>query len=74
VGRFYYKSKHYRAALARFQGVLHGYEDVLEPKGREEIEALAVACKEKLVASGAEGEGERPRVLPMESGFGGDLF
>ena len=74
VGRFYYKSKHYRAALARFQGVLNGYEDVLELEGRQEIEALAVACKEKLAASGTQGEGERPRVLPMDSGFGGDLF
>jgi len=53
---------------------LNGYEDVLEPKGREEIEALAVVCKEKLAGSGTEGEGERPRVLPMDSGFGGDLF
>jgi outer membrane protein assembly factor BamD len=74
VGRFYYKSKHYRAALARFQGVLNGYEDVLEPKGREEIEALAVACKEKLAVSGSEKEGERTRVLPMDTGFGGGIF
>ncbi len=75
VGRFYYKSKHYQAALARFQGVLNGYEDVLEPKGREEIEALALACKEKLAASGTEKEGERTKVLPLESGYrGGDVF
>jgi outer membrane protein assembly factor BamD len=74
VGRFYYKSKHYRAALARFQGVLRGYEDVLEPEGRQEIEALAVACKEKLAAGSAEGEGGRPSAIPMDSGFGGGLF
>lgn len=75
VGRFYYKSKHYQAALARFQGVLNGYEDVLEPKGREEIEALALACKEKLAASGTDKEGERPKALPLDSGLrGGDVF
>jgi outer membrane protein assembly factor BamD len=71
VGRFYYKSKHYQAALGRFQGVLTGYEDVLEPRGREEIEALALGCKEKLAASGAEKDGERTKALPLDSGFGG---
>lgn len=70
VGRFYYKSEQYRAALGRFEGVLHGYEDVLEPRGRQEIEALAVICKEKLAVSGNASERDRPVRLPTESGFG----
>ncbi len=48
VGRFYYKSKYYGAALARFEGVLAGYDDVLPSDTQEELEKLIVACKEKL--------------------------
>jgi outer membrane protein assembly factor BamD len=71
VGRFYYKSKHYRAALARFQKLLNGYEDVLEPSGRQEIEALAVACREQLALKGGEesNEDQVPRA-PLPGPFG----
>ncbi len=48
VGRFYYKSKHYGAALARFEGVLVGYNDVLTLDTKREVEKLILACKEKL--------------------------
>ena len=48
VGRFYYKSKHYSAALGRFEGVLTGYMDVLSPNTRREVERLIIACKAQL--------------------------
>lgn len=48
VGRFYYKSKYYGAALARFESVLAGYDDVLPSDTQKEVEKLIVACKEKL--------------------------
>jgi outer membrane protein assembly factor BamD len=73
VGRFYYKSKHYRAALGRLQKVLEAYEDVLKPSGRQEIEALAVACREKLALMGGEAresnEDRTPRA-PVSGGMG----
>ena len=48
VGRFYYKSKHYSAALGRFEGILTGYMDVLPSNTRREIERLIIACRAKL--------------------------
>ena len=48
VGRFYYKSKHYGAALGRFEGVLTGYMDVLPSETQREVERLIMACKAKL--------------------------
>jgi outer membrane protein assembly factor BamD len=48
VGRFYYKSKQYSAALGRFEGVLTGYMDVLPSKTQREVERLIIACKAKL--------------------------
>jgi len=48
VGRFYYKSEHYSAALGRFEGVLTGYMDVLPPNTQRELERLIIACKAKL--------------------------
>jgi len=48
VGRFYYKSEHYSAALGRFEGVLTGYMDVLPPNTQREVERLIIACKAKL--------------------------
>lgn len=48
VGRFYYKSKKYSAALGRFEGVLTGYMDVLPSKTQREVERLIIACKAKL--------------------------
>ena len=48
VGRFYYKSKHYSAALGRFEGVLTGYMDVLSPNTRREVERLIISCRAKL--------------------------
>jgi outer membrane protein assembly factor BamD len=48
VARFYYKSEHYRAALARFQGALDTYYDVINSDTQQEVEQLILACKEKL--------------------------
>ncbi|UCG21227.1 MAG: outer membrane protein assembly factor BamD [Deltaproteobacteria bacterium] len=48
VGRFYYKSKHYSAALGRFEGVLTDYMDVLPPKTQRELERLIMACRAQL--------------------------
>ena len=48
VARFYYKSKHYSAALGRFEGVLTNYVDVLPPKTQREVEKFIVACRAKL--------------------------
>jgi len=48
VGRFYYKSKHYSAALGRFEGLLTGYMDVLPPSTQREVEKLIIACRAKL--------------------------
>jgi outer membrane protein assembly factor BamD len=48
VGRFYYKSKYYRAALGRFEDVLTGYMDVLPPDTQREVEKLITACTAKL--------------------------
>lgn len=71
VGRFYYKSEHYRAALARFKGVLDDYGDVCEPGQLRQIQELIVACKEKLVDMEASEEGvkDRPSATPMDSMF-----
>jgi outer membrane protein assembly factor BamD len=51
VGRFYFKSKHYSAALGRFEGVLTGYIDVLPSKTRKELEKLIMGCRAKLSES-----------------------
>lgn len=48
VGRFYYKAKHYSAALGRFEGVLTGYMDVLPSSTQRELEKLIIACRAKL--------------------------
>ena len=48
VGRFYYKSKHYSAALGRLEGVLTGYMDVLSPSTQREVEKLIIGCRAKL--------------------------
>jgi outer membrane protein assembly factor BamD len=74
VGRFYYKSKYYRAALGRLEGVLSDYRDILEPDTRTRVESLVFACKEKL-ASRPESEDRRggpPSAPQSRSGFGGD--
>ena len=48
VGRFYYNSEYYKAALGRFEGVLTGYVDVLPPQTQRELERLITACTAKL--------------------------
>jgi outer membrane protein assembly factor BamD len=48
VARFYFKSKHYEAALGRFEDLLAGYNDVLSPNTRKEVKKLIVACRERL--------------------------
>jgi outer membrane protein assembly factor BamD len=55
VAKFYFKSKHYEAALGRFKGVLAGYRDVLPLDKRKEVENLVLACKEKLSEQIGEG-------------------
>ena len=48
VANFYYKSKHYRAALDRFEIVLTDYQDVISLETRREVEELVVVCTEKI--------------------------
>ena len=48
VANFYYKSKHYRAALNRFEGLLAGYSDVLSSDKQSQVNKLILACKEQL--------------------------
>jgi len=48
VARFYLKSKHYEAALGRFEGLLEGYNDVLSSSTRKEVNKLVGACEERL--------------------------
>jgi outer membrane protein assembly factor BamD len=48
VGRFYYKSKHYKAALGRFQIVLAYYRDTLTSEEQQEVDGFIVGCKENL--------------------------
>ncbi len=54
VGRFYFKSKHYKAALARFKSILT-YADV--GIHREALQYIA-ACKEKLAGDAANAEAD----------------
>ena len=54
IGRFYYKSKHYGAALTRFEGILTGYIDVIPSETQRELDKLIMACKEKLLEKKAE--------------------
>ena len=48
VARFYYNSKHYKAALTRFQLVLTDYSDVISSAIHQEVEELVVICKQKV--------------------------
>ena len=48
VARFYYKSKHYKAALARFEILLADYNDVIPSETRREIEELMTICKRRV--------------------------
>ena len=48
VANFYYKSKHYRAALTRFEAVLAGYSDVISSDKQSQVKKLILACKEQL--------------------------
>jgi outer membrane protein assembly factor BamD len=51
VGQFYYKSKHYKAALHRFESVLSNYPDVgVHYKALQYL----TRCKEKVVAQAKE--------------------
>ena len=51
VGQFYYKSKHYKAALHRFESVLSNYPDVgVHYKALQYL----TRCKEKVVAQAQE--------------------
>lgn len=68
VGRFYFRSEHYEAALARFEGVLTGYNDVLPSKTQKELEKLIVACKKKLSDQSPE-EADSKQGQPIELGL-----
>ena len=48
VARYYYKSKFYKAALARFEGVLTDYKDVISQETLQEVEHRILICKQKL--------------------------
>ena len=48
VALFYFKSKHYRAALVRLEGALADYGDVLPSEKQSEVKKLIIACKEQL--------------------------
>jgi outer membrane protein assembly factor BamD len=49
VGRFYYKSKHYKAALGRFQGVLDHFHDTLTTEKLQQVEKMIFACEERII-------------------------
>ena len=55
VAKFYLKSKFYKAALGRFEGVLASYRDVLPLNKRREVQNLVLVCKEKLSEQIGEG-------------------
>ena len=48
VANFYYKSKHYRAALTRFEALLAGFSDVIPLYKKSQVRKLILACKEQL--------------------------
>jgi outer membrane protein assembly factor BamD len=48
VAYFYYKSKHYKAALGRFEIVLSTYSDVISSETRREVEEFVVICRRKV--------------------------
>jgi outer membrane protein assembly factor BamD len=48
VANFYYKSKHYGAALGRYQGLLAGYSDVISTDTLSQVKKQIFACKEQL--------------------------
>ena len=48
VALFYFKSKHYRAALVRLEGALADYSDVLPSEKQSQVKKLIIACKEQL--------------------------
>ena len=55
VGKFYFKSKLYEAALGRFEGLMQRYIDVLPISKRREALNYITACKEKLSEEIGEG-------------------
>ena len=48
VANFYYKSKHYRAALTRFEALLAGFSDLIPSDKQSQVKKLILACKEQL--------------------------
>jgi outer membrane protein assembly factor BamD len=49
VGRFYYKSKHFKAALGRFQRVLANFRDTLTTEELQQVEKMILACEERII-------------------------
>jgi outer membrane protein assembly factor BamD len=62
VGRFYYKSKHYKGAKARFQTVLSQYPGLGFDKEAGEFMAL---CDEKLAKEGTDKSGRHDEMIIM---------
>ncbi|MFP3870105.1 MAG: outer membrane protein assembly factor BamD [Syntrophobacteria bacterium] len=71
VGRFYFKSKYYRAALARFESALTDYRDALTADKEREVKQMILSCREKISENGsAEEEHKRMIIMPEEPIFG----
>jgi len=62
VGHFYYKSKHYKGAVARFQTVLSKYPGLGFDKEAGEYIAL---CNEKIAKEGTDNTGRREELIIM---------
>lgn len=62
VGRFYYKSKHFKGAKARFETVLKNYPGLGFDKEAGEYIAL---CNDKIAKEGAETSGRRDEMIIM---------
>ncbi len=62
VGRFYFKSKHYKGAVARFQTVLSKYPGLGFDKEAGEYIAL---CNEKIAKEGTDNAGRRDELIIM---------
>lgn len=65
VARFYYKSKHYKAALERFENVLEKYPEV--EAYQQKAEDYVKQCREFLAEMDEKSKAEDPALRPTES-------
>jgi outer membrane protein assembly factor BamD len=64
VGKFYFKSEHYKAALHRFQSVVNDYPDFgLHAEAKEYIER----CNALIAASAGEDDAEDEKLMPLKA-------